>query len=112
EIVVPVTRRNVAIEDFIPAGLEIIDTSLSTENQTLDDNLSQFERNQFRPSHYEWRDDRAFIFRENLKPGTYKFDYLVRALVPGDYLHLPAQIWEMDNPENFGRSNASRFSVK
>lgn len=112
EIVVPVTRRLVAIEDFIPAGLEIIDTSLSTEDQTLNDELSQFRRDQFSPSHREWRDDRAFLFKERLRPGTYKFEYLVRALVPGNYLHLPAQIWEMDNPENFGRSNASRFSVK
>lgn len=112
EITVPVTRRDVAIQDFIPAGLEIIDTSLAAEDQTLNSKLGRIKNSKFWPSHREWRDDHAFLYREVLEPGTYEFDYLVRALVPGDYLRLPTQIWEMNNPENFGRSRVSRFIVK
>ncbi len=112
EITVPVTRRDVIIQDFIPAGLEIVDTSLATEDQTLNTKTGPINDSTFWPSHQEWRDDHVFLYRETLAPGTYEFDYLVRALVPGDYLRLPAQIWEMNNPENFGRSAASRFIVK
>jgi len=112
EITVPATRRDVAIRDFIPAGLEIVDTSLATEDKTLNAKVDQIWDSKFWPSHREWRDDHAFLYREMVGPGTYEFDYLVRALVPGDYLRLPAQIWEMNNPENFGRSGASRFVVK
>jgi uncharacterized protein YfaS (alpha-2-macroglobulin family) len=112
EITVPVTRRDVAIQDFIPAGLEIVNTSLATEDQTLNSDERPVKNSKFWPNHREWRDDHAFLYRELLEPGTYEFDYLVRALVPGNYLRLPAQIWEMNNPENFGRSNTSRFIVE
>ncbi len=112
EIIVPVTRRNVAIEDFIPAGLEIIDTTLATERQSIRRARGRIKSQYLWPTHQEWRDDRAFLFTEELDPGTYEFNYLVRVLAPGNYLHLPAQIFEMDNSENFGRSAATYFTVK
>ncbi|MEI7462862.1 MAG: alpha-2-macroglobulin family protein [Candidatus Taylorbacteria bacterium] len=110
EITVPVTRNAVSIEDFIPAGMEIVDTSLDTEDKTLINN-SEVRISTLLPDHQEWKDDRAFLYRENLSPGTYTFDYKVRALIPGTYLRLPAQISEMYTPENFGRTGASLFII-
>ena len=111
EITVPVTRRDVTIEDFIPAGMEIVDTSLATEDKTLSQTEPEVVGSTLWPDHEEWKDDRAFLYNESLKPGTYTFDYMVRALVPGSYLELPAQISELYAPENFGRTGAGSFSI-
>ncbi|MEO8637347.1 MAG: alpha-2-macroglobulin family protein [Candidatus Taylorbacteria bacterium] len=112
EITVPVTRRQVVLEDFIPAGTEIVDTSLATEDQTLKDVSQEVKNPRLMPNHQELRDDRAALFMDELSPGTYEFDYFVRALIPGTYLQLPAQVSEMYNPENFGRTGASLFTIQ
>lgn len=112
EITVPVTRRNVIIEDFIPAGMEIVDTSLATEDQTLDAGEKSVKDKRLYPTHKEMRDDRQVLVVDTLPPGQYEFDYFLRALVPGTYTYLPARVSEMYNPENFGRTSAGRFVVE
>lgn len=112
EITVPATRLQVAIEDFIPAGMEIVDTSLATEDQSLKNTKVSIKNSKLWPDHKEWRDDRAFLYEEQLSPGTYEFNYFVRALVPGTYTQLPAQVSEMYTPENFGRSGAGLFTIE
>ncbi len=109
KIIVPKHRSFVAVEDFIPAGTEIINFSLSTSDKTLEDEV-EIDRtlpNVFQESH----DDRIFLFSENVPPGIYEYDYYLRALIPGTYQHLPAVVSEMYFPENFGRTNGSIFTV-
>jgi hypothetical protein len=112
EIIVPVERRDVVLEDYIPAGLEIVDLSLATEQQSLRFNDPNVKNRVFYPDYKELRDDRAFAYREILKPGVYEFDYYVRALVKGSYLQLPAVASEMYFPENFGRTGSSYFEIE
>jgi hypothetical protein len=112
EIIVPKTSRNVAIEDFIPAGVEIIDLSLATEQKSLKFTEIEVDNRILRPDFKELRDDRAFLYKEYLSPGVYEFDYYVRALVKGKYLQLPGIVSEFYEPENFGRTNSSYFEVK
>ncbi len=111
EITVPVTRRNVLIEDFIPAGMEIVDTSLATEDQSVRAVEREVKSSRLWPSHKELRDDRYVLVIDELLPGTYTFDYFLRALTPGVYTHLPAQASESYNPENFGRTETGLFSI-
>jgi uncharacterized protein YfaS (alpha-2-macroglobulin family) len=112
EVTVPVTRRNVLIEDFIPAGTEIVDTSLSTEDKTLSSVEKQVKNPRLWPTHKELRDDRYVLVIDELPPGTYQYDYFLRALIPGTYTYLPAQASETYNPENFGRTATGLFTVK
>ncbi|MDP4007606.1 MAG: MG2 domain-containing protein [Candidatus Peregrinibacteria bacterium] len=128
EIIVPETRHFVAIEDFIPAGTELVNFKLSTENPSLVgettpdsqfgladqyfDNTIDGNGNELRPDREELRDDRLFLFKEDLAPGTYTYDYYIRVLIPGEFHHLPAVISEMYFPENFGRTEGSIFEVK
>ena len=112
EVTVGRDRRFVAIEDYIPAGMEIVDMSLATEQKSLKFNDPLVKYNLLRPDYTELRDDRAFIYSSYLKAGTYQFDYYVRALAKGDYLQLPCVASEFYNPENFGRSGSSYFEVK
>lgn len=112
EIIVPVSRRHVAIEDFIPAGTEIVDLSLETEDKSLRNVQREVKHPQIYPDFKELRDDRAFIYTEYLEPGTYQLDYFLRAVVPGKYTQLPAMVSEMYEPENFGRTGSGVFYVR
>jgi hypothetical protein len=111
EIIVPQERKNVVLEDYIPAGLEIVDLSLATEQRSLRFSDPNVKNRIFYPDYKELKDDRAFAYRENLAPGVYEFDYYVRALVKGSYLQLPAVASEMYFPENFGRTGSNYFEV-
>jgi uncharacterized protein YfaS (alpha-2-macroglobulin family) len=110
-VVVPVNRKHVQIEDFIPAGMEIVDLSLATEMKSLRLAEREVKAPEIRPDFKEIRDDRAYIYTKELLPGVYEFDYYLRALVPGSYLQLPAVASEIYNPENFGRTAGSYFTI-
>lgn len=120
KIFVPEGRNFVAVEDFIPAGVELINLNLDTENKSLlaeEQNDYDWRRNydnnrKLYPSMKELRDDRLFLFKENLPAGEYEYDYFVRALIPGKFHHLPAIVSEMYFPENFARTSGRYFTVK
>ena len=132
KIIVPKERHFVSIEDFIPAGVEIINFDLDTENIGVladfdeddalnnDDSYGYYrdyyyyrwrQDRKLRPDFKESHDDRLFAFMENLAPGEYEYDYYIRALVPGSFQWLPAQVQEMYFPENFGRTKGDMFVV-
>ncbi|MFC1810273.1 MG2 domain-containing protein [Patescibacteria group bacterium] len=114
ELIVPETRNFVAIENYLPAGAELINYSLATEVQTAADGKGNqyYRRGGFYPRVEELRDDRLFLFTDHLSAGTYTYDYYVRVLIPGEYHHLPAVINEMYFPENFGRTKGDLFIVQ
>ncbi|MDD5621307.1 MAG: alpha-2-macroglobulin family protein [Candidatus Pacebacteria bacterium] len=111
-VTIPKDRRFVAIEDFIPAGAEIVNMDLATEQKSLRLQETELVGREIYPNFKELRDDRAFIFKEHMYPGVYEFDYYIRAFSPGEYSHLPAMIYEMYTPENFGRSAGQTFIVE
>ena len=132
ELIVPETRNYVAIEDYLPAGTELVNFNLATENSTvLESNYGTDEYGNeceigakgcnsdyyYDPSLLyarteEMRDDRLFLFTDHLSPGTYHYDYYLRVLIPGEYNHLPAVASEMYTPEIFGRTGGEKFIVK
>ena len=120
KIFVPEGRNFVAVEDFIPAGVELINLNLATENKSLLAEeqkdykwwRSYYDNKKLRPDMKELRDDRLFLFKERLSAGEYEYDYFVRVLVPGKFHHLPAVVSEMYFPENFARTSGRYFEVK
>jgi len=112
QITVPATRNYVAVEDFIPAGMEIVNLDLATEQKSLRLQERELSGRELIPDFRELRDDRAFLFKENLRPGVYEFDYYVRALIKGKFSHLPTVVSEMYFPENFGRTAGAYFEIK
>lgn len=112
KIIVPKERRFVAIEDRIPAGMEIVNLDLATEQKSLRLQEKELKGRELEPSFKEIRDDRLFLFIENLSPGVYEYEYFVRALNKGKYLQLPSKVWEMYFPENFGRTETNYFLIK
>ena len=112
QITVPQGRKYVMIEDFIPAGMEIVNLDLATEQKSLLLQEKELEGREFYPDFKELYDDRAFLYKENVSPGVYEFDYWVRALIKGKFTHLPTHVSEMYFPENFGRTAGSLFEIK
>lgn len=124
QIFVPKDSYFVAIEDFIPAGFELVNFNLNTEDQSL--LISKEENNstpynwekywydadsQLWPDNIENHDDRLYAFKQFLPAGTYEYDYYLRALVPGTFHHLPARVSQIYFPENFGRTGGDFFTV-
>ncbi len=131
-IIVPEARNFVSVEDFIPAGGEIVNFKLATEAATVQafgDNQNQSSEDFWRgyydtrednepvhqklyPDAVESHDDRLFLFKQSLNPGVYEYDYYFRALIPGKFHHLPAVVSEMYFPETFGRTRGEYFEVR
>lgn len=112
KITVPEFRKFVAIEDYIPAGMEIVNLDLATEQKSLRLQEKELEGREFISDFKELRDDRAFFFKEEVEPGVYEIEYFVRALIKGKFTHLPAVVSEMYFPENFGRTAGGYFEIK
>jgi len=112
EVVVPKERKHLTIEDYIPAGMEIVDIGLATERNYLRNMEKGVKNDYLYPDFKEMRDDRAFIYKESVQPGVYHFDYYVRAATIGVYNYLPSIVSESYNPSVFGKTGSSIFEIK
>ena len=110
-ITIPKERKFVAIEDYIPAGTEIVNMELATEQKSLRLQERELQGRELWTDFKELRDNKAFLFREEMNSGVYEFDYYIRAFNPGTYSQLPAMVYEMYTPENFGRSASQVFTI-
>ena len=148
-LTVPDQYNHVAIEDIIPAGYEIVNFNLATEDQSLRsqqeiESLKGYDSNRetswfssifglsqtaqlsrsrglggsfgndsrtLRPTHTESHDDRVFLYVEEFSEGVYEYEYYLRALVPGEFQHLPARAEELFFPEVFGRTEGRIMSI-
>ena len=114
-VVAPQTRYFLILEDPYPAGMEPVDLTLLTEQQTL----PEFEEAEGKGlfwggslfDHQELRDDRAVFSAQALGAGTYQVSYYLRAAIPGTYNVLPAQVSEMYFPEVWGRTAGEQIQV-
>lgn len=112
QITVPETRKFAIVEDYIPAGMELVNLDLATKQKSLRLRETELKGRELNPDFKEMHHDRLLLFEKNLGPGVYEFEYYVRALVPGEFTHLPARASEMYFPENFGRTPGEIFKIK
>ena len=118
----------VVIDDPLPAGLEAIDSQLTTSAATLAIGGSEGDENEdetgdrddtiarggaLLPSWYrrEVRDDRVLHFVDHLAAGLYHYRYLARATTIGTFVLPPARVESMYQPEIFGRTAGASFRV-
>ncbi|MFA6252346.1 MAG: MG2 domain-containing protein [Candidatus Paceibacterota bacterium] len=112
EVVVPKKKNAIVIEDFIPAGMEILDMDLIADQKSLRSIEKQVKNDYLYPDRKEIKNDRAMIYKKNVEAGVYKFDYYVRALARGRYLNLQGVIWNYDNPDEYGKTASFYFEIK
>ncbi len=137
-ITVPVERSFVAVEDPLPAGLELVDLSLRTSVLTAsapavgstpvgsrgeffygdeDDPMTSWSSGRWDAGfwtpfeHRELRDDRVIWSATTVYPGQFTVSYLARATTPGRFVRPPAFAEEMYDPSVFGRTEGSVFTV-
>jgi uncharacterized protein YfaS (alpha-2-macroglobulin family) len=109
-----------ALEDTIPAGLEVINSTLLIERES-NHNLSWFELTSplLRYSYFNdayftrktVRDEGVALYADYLPRGGYVFSYLARAVTPGEFQAIPAQGYAVYTPEIFGHSEGMTFTV-
>jgi uncharacterized protein YfaS (alpha-2-macroglobulin family) len=123
-IIAPSDLYYVVVEDPLPAGCEGVDTSLKTTSVVGQapelHNLTAEEQDRWYRyygwgwwwfSHSEMRDEKVVLFANYLPRGTYEYTYLMRASVPGTFLVMPSNAYQMYFPEVFGRSDGGKFTV-
>ena len=104
------------VEDYIPAGAEILDTSLKTSQQV------SVEYDPRDPFGYGWGwwyfndpqiyDERIAWSVDYLPAGTYELTYMLVLNQPGEYRVLPARAWEFYFPEVQGNSAGETFRIE
>ena len=102
------------MEDYIPAGAEILDTNLKTSQQFSEYDVSDpfgdgwgwwyFNDPQIYDEHITWAVD-------YLPAGTYELTYILVLNQPGQYRVIPAQAWQFYFPEVQGNSAGMVFEI-
>jgi len=111
-------RRYVVLNDPLPAGLVAVNTALQTEEPAPEEKAQAYDYLtpdgliRFYPNHFEIQDDRVLAFRDQVYPGTFRFEYYARAVCEGDFILPPAQAAAMYNPGVQGFSPQERLIIK
>ncbi|MGB8980250.1 MAG: Ig-like domain-containing protein [Anaerolineales bacterium] len=121
-LVLPHDSYYVMVEDFIPAGMEILNRSLKTSQQGLEADGVQVQFADEDPFAEGWgwwlfnepqiRDDGILFTADHLPAGTYVLTYTLIPLQAGEYRVLPAHAWEAFFPEVQGTSAGAVFEIK
>lgn len=112
----------VTVEDFIPAGTEILDQNLNTSQQAIDSTDVQVQFDDEDPFAEGWgwwlfnepqiRDESILFTADYLPAGTYVLTYTLTPLQAGEYRVLPAHAWQAFFPEVQGTSAGVVFEIK
>ena len=122
-IIAPHTLHYVAIDDFYPAGLEAIDSSLLTTQQV--GNPDTYTPNYgggwndyywygwrwWYFDHVELRDEKVVLSADYLPAGSYEYSYQLRAQTVGEFRAIPPTAHEFYFPDVSGRGEGSLFTV-
>lgn len=122
-LTLPNDRYFLAASDYIPAGAEILDTTLKTTElgPGTEPGVEQVF-NPRRPFAKGWGwwlfnqpqiyDDHIAWTAENLPAGTYELTYTLALLLPGEFRVLPARAWQLYFPETQANSEGSVFTIQ
>jgi uncharacterized protein YfaS (alpha-2-macroglobulin family) len=122
-VVVEITANSnmyyVNVDDPIPAGTELVDTSLQTTSQVGQRPELTFNYDELYGRGWGWwwfsntelRTEKMVLSATYLPRGSYRFVYQIRASSPGTYRVIPTNGQEFYFPEVFGRGAGSLFTV-
>lgn len=116
KVQVPDNTSFVAVEDYLPGGLEAINEGLSATNQV---SMGYWGYEEYRPffweeygyNYKEIRGDRVVFFITTLEKGTRTFTYYARITTPGQFIALPTQVYAMYDMSLWGRSESTRIQI-
>jgi alpha-2-macroglobulin len=105
----------VAMEDPLPGGLEGVNERLNTTSYTARQGYyeegDEFFYQDYGYNNKQIHDDRVVFFVTHLDKGVHTFTYLARATQAGVFSAIPAQVYLMYAPEQWGRSASGMITV-
>ena len=114
---VPQDSSFLAVEDYLPGGLEALNEGLNTTNYAV--SYSDYDEGWI---HYYWRDygynykeirgDRVVFFITSFEQGSRTFTYYARATTTGQFAALPTQAYAMYDLGMWGRSAGGQILIK
>jgi alpha-2-macroglobulin len=115
-LTVPETAYYLMVEDYIPAGSEVLDTSLKTSQKGAE---PAYDPSQPYEQGWGWwefgtpqvYDDHIAWTAQSLPAGTYELVYQLVTGQPGEYRVLPARAWHFYFPEVQGNSAGEIFTI-
>ncbi len=120
-ILLPTDIYHFVVEDYIPAGAEILNTNLKTSQlgPTGEPVPLYDPRDPYSNGWGWWLFNAAQIYDDHiswtasyLPAGTYELTYTLTILQPGEYNLLPARAWMFYFPEVQGNSAGGRLEIK
>lgn len=115
------SQKYLVLDDPLPAGLVAVNAAFTTEeplpargNQEGDffDYFAPDGTIRFRPNHFEIRDDRVLAFRDQVYPGSYRFEYYARAVCQGTFVMPSSQAAAMYSPGVEGFTPQGQLTVQ
>ena len=112
-LTIPETAFYLMVEDYIPAGAEILDTSLDTTQEagSLPGTVFTQGWGWWEFSAARIYDDRISWAAEQLPAGTYELVYQMVSLLPGEYRVLPPRAYQLYFPEVQGNGAGELFEI-
>jgi uncharacterized protein YfaS (alpha-2-macroglobulin family) len=115
-VVVPDDLHYIVINDPLPAGLEAIDASITTDTAVP----TKYTVQDYNERGYGWwyfdhtglRDEKVVLSADYLPAGTYVYTYVARASTAGTFNVIPTTASEFYFPDVGGRGAGSQFVVK
>jgi uncharacterized protein YfaS (alpha-2-macroglobulin family) len=120
-IVLPTDVYHFVVEDYIPAGAEILNTNLKTSQLGISGEPGPLydPRDPYSSGWGWWLFNPAQIYDDHiswtasyLPAGTYELTYTLTILQPGEYKLLPARAWMFYFPEVQGNSAGGMLEIK
>jgi len=108
-VVSPHDRRFIVVNDAVPAGFEVVQTTFETESSSMRNAVfnSWWDFN-----HVENYDDRVLLFADWFGAGEHTYEYLVRAMHKGTYQMPGTKAEDMYHPEIFGTTSPRTVIVR
>jgi uncharacterized protein YfaS (alpha-2-macroglobulin family) len=101
----------VALVDPVPAGLVPVSANLASEGAAAENDKGSGDRDGFSPNHSEFRDDGVRVFKDRAWSGSYRYSYLARAAMAGDFWMRGSRISLMYGPDVFGKTKGKRVKI-
>lgn len=114
---VPENTYFIAVEDFLPGGLEALNEGLNSTSQVSygmwgQENYHPFYWEDYGYNYKEIRGDRVIFFITNFEKGKRTFTYFTRATTAGEFTVLSTQVYAMYDQSMWGRSESENFEIK
>jgi uncharacterized protein YfaS (alpha-2-macroglobulin family) len=107
-------RHFVVVDDPVPAGFEVVNTSFSTTAAGLSQEEGERSPEWYAYAfhHVEQYDDRVLLFADEFTPGAHSYTYLVQVTRTGEYAMPATRAEGMYEPEVFGQTASRTVNIR